>query len=135
MSNILTARYTAGGSRYSTAPTAYLIGEHDFKSFCKVASAIGKPTCRNVISCGLARSNELGEDVLAFTITGNAFLHSMVRTIVGTLVEVGMHRREIAWVGEALAACDRRAAGPTAPAHGLTFIDVRYPEGALREIG
>lgn len=112
-----------------------LVGEHDFKSFCKVASSVGKPTCRNVIATSFAREIELGEEVLAFTITGNAFLHSMVRTIVGTLVEVGMHRREIAWVGEALAACDRRAAGPTAPARGLTFIDVRYPEGALHEIG
>ncbi|OUO18576.1 tRNA pseudouridine(38-40) synthase TruA [Collinsella sp. An307] len=113
---------------------AYLIGEHDFKSFCKVASAIGKPTCRNVMSCGLARSNELGEDVLAFTITGNAFLHSMVRTIVGTLVEVGMHRREPAWVGEVLARCDRAAAGPTAPACGLVFADVAYDEGLLKSV-
>ena len=112
-----------------------LVGEHDFKSFCKVASAVGKPTCRNVMATSFVREVEMGEEVLAFTITGNAFLHSMVRTIVGTLAEVGMHRREIAWVGEALAACHRRAAGPTAPAHGLTFIDVRYPECALHEIG
>lgn len=108
-----------------------LVGEHDFKSFCKVASAIDKPTCRNVMSVGFERTVELGEDVLAFTITGNAFLHSMVRTIVGTLVEVGLHRRDAQWVADALAACDRRAAGPTAPACGLTFKDVAYPEGAL----
>ncbi len=110
---------------------ACLVGEHDFKSFCKTASAVGKPTCRTVMSVGFERTCELGEDVLAFTITGNAFLHSMVRTIVGTLVEVGAHRRPGAWVAEALAACDRRAAGPTAPARGLTFADVRYDEGAL----
>ena len=108
-----------------------LVGEHDFKSFCKVASAIDKPTCRNVMSVGFERTVELGEDVLAFTITGNAFLHSMVRTIVGTLVEVGLHRREPSWVADALAACDRQAAGPTAPASGLTFMDVAYPGGAL----
>ena len=110
---------------------AYLIGEQDFKSFCKVASAIDKPTHRNVMSVGFERTTELGEDVLAFTIKGNAFLHSMVRTIVGTLVEIGMHRREPIWMREAIDACDRRAAGPTAPACGLTFIDVDYDDGAL----
>ena len=110
---------------------AHLVGEHDFKSFCKVASAIGKPTCRNVMEVGLTREVEMGEEVLALRITGNAFLHSMVRTIVGTLVEVGMHRREPDWVAEVLAACDRQAAGPTAPADGLVFSYVRYPEGSL----
>ena len=110
---------------------AYLIGEQDFKSFCKVASAIDKPTHRNLMRVGFERTTELGEDVLAFTIQGNAFLHSMVRTIVGTLVEIGMHRRDPHWMREAIDACDRRAAGPTAPACGLTFIDVEYDEGAL----
>lgn len=111
-----------------------LVGEHDFKSFCKVASAIDKPTYRNVMDVGFERTRELDEDVLAFTITGNAFLHSMVRTIVGTLVEVGVHRREPAWVAEVLAACDRRAAGATAPACGLTFQSVAYPAGAFTPV-
>ncbi len=109
-----------------------LVGEHDFKSFCKVASAVGKPTCRRVISVGFERERELGEEVLAFRITGNAFLHSMVRTIVGSLVEVGRGHRDPSWLAQALAACDRRAAGPTAPALGLAFEDVAYPAGALR---
>lgn len=112
----------------------HLVGEHDFKSFCKAASAEGKPTCRNVMSVGFERTVELGEEVLAFTITGNAFLHSMVRTIVGTLVEVGAHRRGEAWVAEVLAACDRSSAGSTAPADGLVFMDVAYPEGALTPV-
>ena len=55
----------------------------------------------------------------------------MVRTIVGTLVEVGMHRREPEWVDEVLAACSRQAAGPTAPAQGLCFMAVEYDEGML----
>ncbi|WP_102372524.1 tRNA pseudouridine(38-40) synthase TruA [Enorma phocaeensis] len=108
-----------------------LVGEHDFKSFCKAASAVGKPTCRNVMEVGFSRARELDEELLEFTITGNAFLHSMVRTIVGTLAEVGQGRREPGWVAEALAACDRAAAGPTAPADGLVFRAVRYPEGSL----
>ena len=109
----------------------HLVGEHDFKSFCKVASAIGKPTCRCVNSVSFARERDLGEDVIAFRIEGNAFLHSMVRTIMGTLVEVGAHRREPAWVADVLAACDRTAAGQTAPADGLTFEYVRYEDDVL----
>lgn len=109
----------------------HLVGEHDFKSFCKVASAVGKPTCRNVMSVGFAYEQALGEQHIAFTITGNAFLHSMVRTIVGTLVEVGTGRRTPEWVAEALAACDRTAAGPTAPAQGLCFMSVAYDPEAL----
>lgn len=111
---------------------ACLVGEHDFKSFCKVASAVGKPTCRFVREVSFAYERQLGEDLIAFTITGNAFLHSMVRTIVGSLVEVGSGRRDAAWLEQALAACDRLAAGPTAPAQGLCFMNVEYDEGALR---
>ena len=59
-------------------------------------------------------------------VVGSSFLHSMVRTIVGTLVDVGRGRRPEEWVAEALAACDRSAAGECAPAQGLVFWDVRY---------
>ena len=108
-----------------------LVGERDFKSFCKTASAVGKPTCRNVMHVSFAQETNLGEECQAFTLCGNAILHSMVRTIVGSLVEVGSHRREPAWIDEVLAACDRAAAGPTAPARGLCFMGVDYDEGAL----
>lgn len=114
------------------AAAQLLVGEHDFKSFCKAQSAVGKPTCRFVESAGFDRECVLGEDVLVFDIVGNAFLHSMVRTIVGTLVEVGAGRRPPCWVAEVLLACDRGAAGPCAPAKGLTFWDVRYPENVLK---
>ena len=110
---------------------ACLVGEHDFKSFCKVASAVGKPTCRFVREVSFASERQLGEELIAFTITGNAFLHSMVRTIVGSLVEVGSGRRDEEWLAQALAACDRLAAGPTAPAQGLCFMNVEYDDGAL----
>lgn len=91
-----------------------LLGEQDFKSFCKVASAVGKPTHRCVMRAEFGHEVAFGEDILTFTIEGNAFLHSMVRTIVGTLVEIGMHRREPEWMREVIDACDRTAAGPTA---------------------
>lgn len=109
----------------------HLLGEQDFKSFCKVQSAIDKPTHRCVLDASFSTSSHLGEEVIEFTIKGNAFLHSMVRTIVGTLVQVGEHRRDPGWVREVVDACDRMAAGPTAPAQGLCFMGVDYPEGAL----
>ena len=104
----------------------YLIGEHDFKSFCKAVSAIDKPTHRCVFDITIEPEAVLGEEVLTITVVGNAFLHSMVRTIVGTLISVGLGRRKPEWVGDVLAARDRNAAGETAPAHGLVFWQVCY---------
>ena len=68
---------------------------------------------------------------MSIKVVGNAFLHSMVRTIVGSLVEVGSGRRDEEWLAQALAACDRLAAGPTAPAQGLCFMNVEYDDGVL----
>ena len=108
-----------------------LVGEHDFKSFCKAISAEGKPTCRYVGSLEVSRVSEAGEELVAIDITGNAFLHNMVRTIAGTLVEVGRGHQSEAWVEQVLEARERTAAGPCAPAKGLTFVGVEYPESAL----
>ncbi len=105
---------------------ANLIGEHDFKSFCMAVSAQGKPTCRNVMELEVYPETIMGTDVITVRVVGNAFLHSMVRTIVGTLVEVGRGRREPAWTAEVLAARDRCAAGQNAPANGLVFWGVSY---------
>lgn len=108
------------------AGAAHLIGEHDFKSFCMAVSAIGKPTCRNVSEISFSRELIMGEDILTIKVVGNAFLHSMVRTIVGTLVMVGRGKRQPDWIKDVLAACDRSAAGENAPAQGLVFWEVRY---------
>ena len=105
---------------------AYLVGEHDFKSFCMAASAVGKPTCRNVHEISLSREMMMGEDILTIKVVGNAFLHSMVRTIVGTLVMVGRGQRKPEWVREVLEARNRTAAGENAPAAGLVFWRVQY---------
>lgn len=105
----------------------HLLGENDFKSFCTRESSEGKPTTRFLETVLVDEAVHLGEPCIEITVIGNAFLHSMVRVIVGTLVEVGSGRREPAWVGEVLAARDRAAAGPTAPAQGLTLWGVTYP--------
>lgn len=109
----------------------YLLGENDFKSFCKAQSAIGKPTHRYVDSLTVTKTHEMNEDFIAIDICGNAFLHSMVRTITGSLVEVGRGNKDPEWIKDVLKACDRSAAGPCAPAKGLIFVGVDYPEGSL----
>lgn len=103
-----------------------LIGEQDFKSFCRAVSAVDKPTCRNLMEVSFSTEEVMGEELLVIRVVGSSFLHSMVRTIVGTLVDVGRGRRSEEWVAEALAARDRAAAGECAPAQGLVFWDVRY---------
>lgn len=108
------------------AGAQHLLGEHDFKSFCMAASAEGKPTHRNVREISFHPETVMGENLLSIKVVGNAFLHSMVRTIVGTLVMVGKGQRDADWVGEVLEARDRRAAGENAPAQGLVFWRVMY---------
>lgn len=115
---------------------AYLVGEHDFTSFCKVSSARmlkedGRSLRRNLQTVRVSAAEELGEPLVAIDVEGNAFLHNMVRIITGTLVEVGRSHREPSWVAEVLAARDRTAAGQTAPPQGLTFTGVDYPAGLL----
>jgi tRNA pseudouridine38-40 synthase len=65
-------------------------------------------------------------DRVTIEVAGDGFLYNMVRTIVGTLVEVGRGTRDIHWPAKVLAAQDRRAAGQTAPPHGLFLVSVDY---------
>jgi len=103
-----------------------LIGRHDFSAFraadCQASHAVRE---LRVVSV----SGRAGEEI-ALSIEGTAFLKHMVRNIAGTLVEVGKGRREAGWIKEALESKDRRLSGPTAPAHGLTLIEVLYPSAA-----
>jgi tRNA pseudouridine38-40 synthase len=108
------------------AAAPLLEGERDFKSFCVAKSAEGATTMRNVHKVFIFGHQHLGEQSLVVQVKGNAFLHSMVRVMVGTLVEVGLRRKPPEWVAEVLEARDRRAAGQTAPAKGLTLWQVRY---------
>lgn len=109
------------------AGAACLVGEHDFKSFCLAASAVGKSTFRNVMELEIYPEELAGFPVTTVRIVGSAFLHSMVRTIVGTLMAVGRGRQDAAWVQQVLDARDRSAAGENAPASGLVFWRVGYP--------
>ena len=99
------------------------IGEHDFGGFCSAGSQV-KTTVRTIYDLQVLQD---GEDI-RIRITGNGFLYNMVRIIAGTLVEVGMGRRDMDTVRQAIEQADRKLAGPTAPANGLTLIRIEYEE-------
>ena len=105
---------------------SFLIGEHDFKSFCVAASAADKPTHRKVMELEVYSEEIMGVPIVTLRVVGNAFLHSMVRTMVGTLVEVGRKKHPPVWVKDVLEARNRCSAGQNAPAHGLVFLHVEY---------
>ena len=107
-----------------------LIGEHDFSSFCrrpKIPDEAAPATLvRRVLS---ARWDEVGEGdrrLLRFEITATAFCHQMVRSIVGTLAEVGLGRRSAGSIMGTLRAKDRGRAAQPAPPHGLCLWEVGY---------
>jgi len=98
----------------------FLVGEHDFAAFGQPPQ--GQVTVRRVLA------TEWGGEPpwLIFDIEANAFLYRMVRSIVGTLLQVGQGRMSVAKFVAVLASCDRSQAGPTAPPHGLCLMEVKY---------
>lgn len=102
---------------------SYLVGTHDFASFC-AANAQVKSTVRTIYSCTAQKEN----DIITIRVTGNGFLYNMVRIIAGTLIEVGAGKRRPVEINAILAAENRDAAGPTAPAQGLTMMGIEYEQ-------
>ncbi len=100
---------------------AWLIGEHDFKSFCS-AAAVVETTVRTILSINIEKQ---GKEIV-ISVCGTGFLYNMVRIIVGTLMEVGRGSYPPEHVREILEAKDRQAAGPTAPACGLTLVNYTF---------
>ena len=108
----------------------YFTGEHDFKSFCSVNTQV-KDTTRTIHFLEILEEEIVpGNDARMITIriNGNGFLYNMVRIIAGTLIEVGYHLRTPESIADSLAALDRAAAGPTAPACGLTLMGIFYED-------
>lgn len=128
----------------------YLIGEHDFKSFCGAGAQV-KTTVREVLEIEFTQesvshsnmhgggqcmdiasgSHNLQKDMrdgelITMRIKGKGFLYNMVRIIAGTLMEVGRGKYAPEHMKEILDACDREVAGPTAPARGLTLVGIEY---------
>lgn len=100
---------------------AYLVGEHDFKSFCSAGAQV-QTTVRTIYAVNVTKD----DDMVHIRITGNGFLYNMVRIIAGTLMQVGTGLMEPEQVKEILEARDRSKAGPTAVAKGLTLVEIRY---------
>jgi tRNA pseudouridine38-40 synthase len=128
---------------------AMLLGTHDFTSFGASDPDLAQ---RDAVSAGpnpvktiyisavtreaMTRESKAAREVslLRYRVMGSGFLHHMVRNIVGTLVEVGRGRLSPSDLPRILAARDRSAAGPTAPAHGLFLVQVEYGENALPSV-
>ena len=107
---------------------AFLVGEHDFKSFCTVRTQT-EETVRTIYSLDVSKDG----DMITIRISGSGFLYNMVRIITGTLVKVGIGVYPPEHMEEILEARDRSAAGPTIPAVGLTLVSLDY-EKELRPL-
>ena len=104
------------------AAAACLAGEHDFTSF-RAAECQAKSPVRLMHSVSVQRRGE----VVVFDFHANAFLHHMIRNLVGSLVFVGKGRRPVDWMAELLAARNRSLAAPTFAPDGLYLCGVDYP--------
>jgi len=104
-----------------SAAAQYLLGEHDFSAYRAAACQSKSPT-RRIDRITVLRQ----DDIITIDIEANAFLHHMVRNIVGVLMAIGAGEQPVEWTKQVLESQDRARAGITAPAHGLYFMDVNY---------
>ena len=100
---------------------AYIVGEHDFKSFCSIHTQT-ETTVRTITDLSVKKEGSL----ITIRVTGTGFLYNMVRIIAGTLIEVGNGKYPPEHIKEILQQCDRSCAGPTAPARGLTLVEYEF---------
>lgn len=98
-----------------------LLGKHDFRGFCTKASK-KKSTVRELHKIAIVET----EDEITLRFEGNGFLYNMVRILTGTLVEIGMGKRDVQSLIDILQTGKRRLAGETAPAQGLFLVQVKY---------
>lgn len=99
----------------------YLVGEHDFASFCSAGSQV-ESTVRTIYSLDVT---QIGDEIV-ITVQGNGFLYNMVRIIAGTLLEVGEGKIEPSDMAKILESKDREQAGKTAVAKGLKLVEIKY---------
>jgi tRNA pseudouridine38-40 synthase len=101
-----------------------LVGMHDFSAF-RTAQCQAKHPNRLMYEINVKR---IGDELITVEVQANAFLHHMVRNIVGSLLLIGRNEKPVSWMAELLAQKDRTKAGPTAPAEGLVFLGPKYPQ-------
>jgi tRNA pseudouridine38-40 synthase len=107
------------------AASAHLLGEHDFAAFCKRRE--GATTVRALQELHWTPG---AGGVVTAAVTADAFCHSMVRSLVGALLDVGRGRRAVGWPAALLLRAERASEVPVAPAHGLSLVGVDYPPDA-----
>lgn len=108
----------------------YLVGEHDFSSFCSSGHQ-AEETVRTLYSVTVEKGTD---DIITIRLSGSGFLYNMVRIIAGTLIRVGTGMYPPERVKEILEARDRKTAGETAPARGLTLVGIEYEKEPEREL-
>lgn len=104
-----------------------LVGEHDFSAFCSAGSQV-KSKVRTVYEVTVTEETLVSGNAgrrIRIRVRGNGFLYNMVRIIAGTLIEVGLGRRTLQSVDEALTTGERKKAGPTAPPQGLMLVEIK----------
>ena len=105
-----------------------ILGEKDFSSFCKSKSDVKNRICNvTYASCILSK------DMFIFKITANRFLHNMVRSIVGTLIDYSSSKIKKSEMINIILKKDRKESGFSVPAHGLYLVNVEYPKNSLSE--
>ncbi|MEQ1908294.1 MAG: tRNA pseudouridine(38-40) synthase TruA [Vicinamibacterales bacterium] len=113
------------------AAARYLVGRHDFAAFQGAGGAV--ETTIRTISSSVVTAVDMprGATLISYEVSGDGFLRHMVRSIVGSLVEVGRGRRPPSWMNDVLVARKRSGAGRTAPATGLFLVSVEYRDTDL----
>lgn len=101
---------------------AVLLKHTDFECFSKTNTDVFTYNCDITEAFWIEKNNQL-----IFTISANRFLRNMVRSIVGTLVEIGLERKPVSHIEEVIASKKRSKAGFSVPAHGLFLTDIKYP--------
>ena len=107
------------------AAAAQFVGTHDFSALCASGSSAAAhgDTVRTITDCTVVQSG----DLFTISVTADGYLYNMVRIIAGVLIKVGLEQKEPEEVKEAVEYPIGSAAGPTAPAHGLTLVEIKYP--------
>lgn len=123
--DILRVKYELDVERMQTALN-FLLGEHDFSSF-KSSGTLNPSKICCITRADVERVGEKGDRVFIH-LEGNRFLYNMVRTIVGTLLEIEGHKLPVEHMKNVLEARDRRKAGQTVSPYGLTLMRVNYPQ-------
>lgn len=103
--------------------SSYFIGQHDFTSYRAVSCQANSPI-KTIYNFEVDK----WQDWIVITLSANAFLHHMVRNIVGVLIAIGVGKKEANWASEVLAAKDRTTGGVTASPDGLYLVNIQYPK-------